>query len=137
MTNELQRTGSFSRSQQFLIQSLNSLQSMQPEVPLPFSQDCSNCPCPEPDQSTAHLMQHIHSHLHSLRRFVVCVQFQRSFYHFVNTSRFYGEELLDCRSTPKLENSPLSAVSSKRNLRTRHAVARRTLTVAVRKAWDA
>jgi hypothetical protein len=58
---------------------------------------------------------------------------------FCNTIRFYGEELLVPRPTPKLENHPLSAVrdclfnifaatlhiegsSSIRNLRTRHAV---------------
>jgi len=44
MTKELQRTGSFSRSQQFLSQSVNSLQFMVPDVPLPFPQDYSICP---------------------------------------------------------------------------------------------
>ena len=110
MTNELQRTGSLSRTQQLLSQSANSLQSLEPEVPLPFSQHQSNCPCPEPDQSRAHVIQHIHSHSHSLRRFEVCGHVQGSFYRFVNTPRVYGNELLDCRSTPKLENRPLSAV---------------------------
>jgi len=83
---------------------------MVPEVPLPFSQDYSSCPSPAPDQSTAHIIQYSHIHSHSLRRFAVRVLVQGSFYHFVNTPRFYGEELLDCRSTPKLEYRPLSAV---------------------------
>jgi hypothetical protein len=110
MTNELQRTESSSRTQHFLSQSVNSLQFMVPEFPLPFSQDYSNYRCPAPARSRAHLIRHIHIHSHSLRRFEGCVQVQGSFYHFVNTPRLYGEELLDCRPTPKLENRPLSAV---------------------------
>jgi len=34
---------------------------MEPEVPPPFSQDSSNCPCPEPHQSRAHQSTSIQS----------------------------------------------------------------------------
>jgi hypothetical protein len=153
MTKELQRTGSFSRSQQFLSQSVHSLQFTVPEVPLPFSHHSSNCPRPEPHQSTAHLIQHIHIHSHSLRRFELCPG-PRLFLPFRQHATFLrrgvvGLSLNNQARKPPLVGSPLlsmqythsyypylQVVSSNRTLRTRHAVARPTLIMVVRKIRD-
>jgi hypothetical protein len=152
MTNGLQKTGSFSRTQQLLSQSANSLQSPEPEAPLPFSQN-SNCPCSEPDQSRPQLIQHIHSHSHSLRRFAVRGHVQGSFLPFRKHTTFLrqgfvrlslntqarkppavGSPLLPMQYTGSYCRS-LQVVSSVRNLRTRHAVATRRERV-VGKVWD-
>jgi len=90
---------------------------MEPEGSLLLSQVSATCPYPEPDRPEP--------------RFTVWI--------FYNRIRFYGEELLAPRPTPKLEDHPLSAVrdfsfnifaatlhiggrSSICNLRTRHAL---------------
>jgi hypothetical protein len=92
---------------------------METESPLPPSQVPAACPYPEPARSSPGPRPS----LKTIR----------------NMIRFYGEELLAPRPTPKLEDHPLSAVrcclfntfastlhiggrSSTRNLRTRHTM---------------
>jgi hypothetical protein len=113
---------------------------MEPDGSLPHPQVPANCLYLEPTQSSPYMPL-----FRCLGRTKGSVQV-RSFVceYFVTKIRFHGEEELAPRSTPKLEDHPLSAVrdclfsifaatlhiggrSSIRNLRTRHAAVTRNL----------
>jgi hypothetical protein len=98
---------------------------MEPEGSLSQSQVPTTCPFPELAWSNPYQ--------------IISPGPRLNIWLFCNMTRFYGEELLAPRLTPKLEDHPLSAVrdclfdifaatlhtggrSSIRNLRTRHAV---------------
>jgi hypothetical protein len=120
---------------------------MKPECSLPKSQVPAACPCPEPVQSSPHphiplpddrTKYHVPFSLLRLHQ-IISPGPWLTLWLLRNVIRFYGEELLAPRPSPKLEDQPLSAVrdclfnifsatphiggrSSIRNLRTRHAV---------------
>jgi hypothetical protein len=95
---------------------------MEPEGSLPRSQEPSTGPYLEPDQPNPSYLFKIHftsnipstkSHIHflSLRSFIPGIRpGPRLLVIFRNKLIFYGEELLAPRSTPQLEDHPLSAV---------------------------